>query len=132
MKIFLAVCYFALTSLATVTPPPQDANFRLLNLERRCDQQQQRIDALERQLQNQSLAGIADPNRELMIEMQRQQLSLNQHLLTLQQQQLELKKAFDQQTARLQELEKRAAGSINETKPASENKPAPKPTPRRP
>ena len=123
MKIFLAVCLFALTALATVVSPPQDANFRLLNLERRCDQQQQRLDALERQWQNQSLASANDPNRELMIEMQRQQLSLNQHLLTLQQQQLELKKAFDQQTARLQELEKRGT-----------EKPALKatPTPRRP
>jgi hypothetical protein len=57
--------------------------------------------------------------------MQRQQLSFHQQLLTAQQQQFELRKAFDQQSLRLQELEKR----LNE-KPAT--KATPTPTPRRP
>ncbi len=89
--------------------PQQDVTFRMLNLERRCDQLQQRVDSLERQMQNQAIAGVTDPNRELIIEMQRQQLSFQQQMLAAQQLQLELKKALDQQAVRLQELEKRGS-----------------------
>ena len=108
----------------------QDATFRMLNLERRCDQLQQRVDSLERQMQNQALAGVTDPNRELILDMQRQQLSFQQQMLATQQIQLELKKALDQQALRLQELEKRAPEKTTNDKPAV--KATPTPTPRRP
>ena len=104
--------------------PQQDVTFRMLNLERRCDQLQQRVDSLERLLQNQAIANVVDPNRELILEMQRQQLSFQQQMLATQQLQLDMKKSLDQQTLRVQELEKRA----NE-KPVI--KATPTPTPRR-
>ena len=127
MKLLLTGCLLLVAALPNAATAPQDVTFRLLNLERRCDQLQQRVDMLERQLQNQAIAnaGAGDPNRELFLEMQRQQLSFNQQLLTVQQQQLELKKAFDQQIVRLQELEKRTPAPT--PKPTTDNKPAPKP-----
>jgi predicted nucleic acid-binding Zn-ribbon protein len=119
--------------LAVVALPlaQQDVTFRLLNLERRCDQLQQRVDFLERQ-QQQSLSSLNnaanDPNRELIVEFQRQLLSLNQQLLDQQRQQLELRKALDRQTERVQALEQR----LPDKKSEAEAKPAPKPAPRRP
>ncbi len=111
--------------------PQQDVTFRMLNLERRCDQLQQRVDALERQIQNQTMAaGVTDPNRELILDMQRQHLSFQQQMLATQQLQLELKKALDQQAVRLQELEKRAPEKPMNDKPAV--KATPTPAPRRP
>jgi hypothetical protein len=75
----------------------------------------------------------SDPNRELMLEFQRQLLSLNQQLLEQQRQQLELRKAFDQQTEQVQALEKRFPEiRLIDKKPAEEAKPAPKLVPRRP
>ena len=110
--------------------PQQDVTFRMLNLERRCDQLQQRVDSLERQIQNQAIAGVVDPNRELILDMQRQQLSFQQQMLAAQQIQLELKKALDQQAVRLQELEKR--GNEKPVVPVVKATPTPTPTPRRP
>ena len=122
--MFLKIFVLCLSALPFV--PQQDMTFRMLNLERRCDQLQQRVDALERQIQNQAMAaGVNDPNRELILDMQRQQLSFQQQMLATQQLQLELKKTLDQQAVRLQELEKRAS-----EKPAV--KATPTPLPRRP
>ena len=128
----LLVSLLPMKSAETATPS-QDQTFRLMNLERRCDLLQQRVDQLERQLQNQALNSNAanDPTRGLLVEMQQQQLSLNQQLLTLQQQQFEMRKAFDLQANRLQEIEKRAAPA-NEAKPASETKAPVKAAPRKP
>jgi hypothetical protein len=127
MKTLFLAGLMMLSLLPNAAPlsAQQDATFRLMNLERRCDQLERRNDALERLMQNQALAGANDPYRELMIDMQRQQLSFQQQILTMQQQQLEMKKTIDAQTLRLQELEKRA----NE-KPAI--KATPTPTPRQP
>lgn len=128
MKTVWLGCLLAVASMPLTAPVQQDQIFRLQNLERRCDQLQQRVDFLERQQQTQALAPANDANRELLIEFQRQLLSLNQQLLEQQRQQLELRKAFDQQTERLQALEKRIA----ENKPEVETKPVPKAAPRRP
>ena len=128
MKTILLGCLFAFASLPFAAASQPDPTFRLMNLERRCDQLQQRVDSLERQQQNQSLSTANDPNRELFIEFQRQLLTLNQQLLEQQRQQLELRKALDQQSERWQELEKRPPAS----KPAAENKLPLKVPPRRP
>lgn len=124
LKIFGLAGVLLLSALAPVSQ--QDVTFRMLNLERRCDQLQQRVDSLERLLQNQAMAGVADPNRELTLDMQRQQLSFQQQMLAAQQLQLELKKALDQQALRLQELEKRAPEKTTNEKPAVKATPAPR------
>ncbi len=110
---------------ATSAAPQQDPTFRLMTLERRVDQLQQRLDFVERNQQNQSLntGNARNYNNELLLEIQRQQLSLAQQNVELQQRMLEMQKTID----RLSEQHQK------ETAPAKPEESAkPKPTPRKP
>lgn len=110
---------------ATSAAPQQDPTFRLMTLERRVDQLQQRLDFVERNQQNQSLntGNARNYNNELLLEIQRQQLSLAQQNVELQQRMLEMQKTID----RLSEQHQKA------TTPAKPEESAkPKPTPRKP
>ncbi len=84
----------------------QDQNFRLLNLERRVDLLQQRVDYVERVQQSQAMkeTGGAGP---AVLELQRQQLSLAEQQVTLQRQMLELQKKIDNLTERKPEPKKK-------------------------
>lgn len=74
-----------------------DQTFRLINIERRLDQLQSRIDLLERLQQNQMLNNNSTSNlsQQSLLELQRQQISTSQQLVLMQQQMLELKKGLD-------------------------------------
>jgi hypothetical protein len=77
------------------SPAGQDQTFRVTNLERRLDQLQQRVDFVERQQQNQPQVRPAAISPELVLEIQRQTISLQQQLVLAQEQILKLQKAVD-------------------------------------
>ncbi len=76
----------------------QDLNFRLINIERRLDQLQQRVDFTERAQQNQAInnAGRSSISSEIVLEIQRQQLSLAGQMVSMEKKILELQKNVDQ------------------------------------
>jgi hypothetical protein len=112
-RVFLIIT--ALLSLLSITTPTgdlaQDVNFRLVNIERRLDQVQQRVDFIERTLQNQSFSRANDSNAATaaVLEMQRKQLSLAEQVLLLDKRMLEMQKTID-----------RMREANQETKPAKE------------
>jgi hypothetical protein len=123
-RVFLIIT--ALLSLLAITTPTgdlaQDVNFRLVNIERRLDQVQQRVDFIERTLQNQSFnrAGDSNATTAAVLEMQRKQLSLTEQLLLLERRMLEMQKTIDRMRESKQETKE-----TKET-PKSEAKPKPK------
>jgi hypothetical protein len=124
-RIFLSIT--ALLSVLSITTPTgdlaQDVNFRLSNIERRLDQVQQRVDFVERALQNQSFNRESNSNAATaaVLEMQRKQLSLAERVLLLERRMLEMQKTID----RMRE-ENRETKPPKET-PKSEAKPKPPP-----
>src|SRR5262249_4655306 len=97
--IFAAIILLSL-SLAPATTTggnAQDLTFRLMNIERRLDQLQIRMDGIERAYQNQivSNSGSSNLSTQTLLELQRTQLSINEQLVTMQRQMLELKKELD-------------------------------------
>ena len=94
--------------LVSLAPAPatsnnaQDLNFRLINIERKVDQLQIRVDAVERAFQNQALSNTGQSNvsNQALLELQRLQLSISEQLVTMQKQMLELKKEIDRQASR--------------------------------
>jgi hypothetical protein len=74
----------------------QDQTFRITNIERRLDQLQQRVDFVERQQQNQPQVRPASISPELVLEIQRQTISLQQQMVLAQEQILKLQKAVDE------------------------------------
>src|SRR5262249_7354019 len=98
----------SLLSLGAATRFGQDQNFRLMNLERRVDQLQQRLDYVERAQQNQSLntGNTSNRNQEVVLELQRQFFNQGQQVIILQKQMLELRKEVDQLTERMAEKAK--------------------------
>lgn len=93
----------------------QDVTFRLMNIERRLDQLQIRVDSLERAYQSQTMTSTtgAQSNAQLLIELQRQQLSLAEQQVLMQRQMLDLQKRIDQMREKPAE----------EAKPKTESKP---------
>lgn len=74
----------------------QDQSFRLNNIERRLDQLQTRVDYLDRAQQSQSLNGAGSSAATASIlELQRQNLSMAEQLVTMQRQMLEMQKVID-------------------------------------
>jgi len=89
----------ALLPAAAPNPAPQlDPNYRLMTLERRVDQMQNRLDFIERNQQAQALAPATTNqyNNELVLELQRQQLSLAQQVIQQERRLLEMQKKIDQ------------------------------------
>jgi hypothetical protein len=125
-RVFLIIT--ALLSLLSITTPTgdlaQDINFRLVNIERRIDQVQQRVDFIERTLQNQSFNRTSDANASTtaVLEMQQRQLSLADQVLMLERRMLEMQKTIDRMRAGDQDTKE-----TKETKetPKSETKPKP-------
>jgi len=102
--IFAAIALMS-ASLAPATTTgnnAQDLNFRLMNIERRLDQLQIRVDGIERAFQNQALSntGSSNVSNQALLELQRLQLSISEQLVTMQKQMLELKKEIDRQASR--------------------------------
>jgi hypothetical protein len=117
--VFLSIT--VLLSLLSITAPTgdltQDVNFRLGNIERRLDQVQQRVDFIERAVQNQSFNRASESNTATaaVLEMQRKQLSLAEQVLLLERRMLEMQKTID-----------RMREESRETKPPKETKETPK------
>lgn len=128
--LFSGLVLLAVTSLsaAPAGAPQQDPTFRLMTLERRVDQLQQRLDYVERNQQSQTLnsGNTRNYNNELLLEIQRQQLSLAQQNVALQQHLLEMQKTID----RMGEQKKQPEQASAPAKPSEGAKP--KPTPRKP
>jgi hypothetical protein len=120
-RVFLIIT--PLLSLLSITTPTgdlaQDVNFRLVNIERRLDQVQQRVDFIERSLQNQSFNRANDSNvaTAAVLEMQRKQLSLAGQVLLLERRMLELQKTIDRMREGNQETKETKETPKSETKP---------------
>ncbi|MGH9752985.1 MAG: hypothetical protein ACREA2_09390 [Blastocatellia bacterium] len=102
--IFVAVVLL-LASLAPATTTgnnAQDLTFRLMNIERKLDQLQLRVDTIERAFQSQALSntGSSNASTQALLNLQQQQLLLAEQLVTMQRQMLELKKEIDRQALR--------------------------------
>ena len=110
IKPLKSAAIFAAIALMSVSLAPatttgnnaQDLNFRLINIERRLDQLQIRVDAVERAFQNQALSntGSSNVSNQALLELQRLQLSISEQLVTMQKQMLEMKKEIDRQALR--------------------------------
>jgi len=108
---------------ATVTSNnAQDVTFRLINIERKLDQLQIRVDTVERAFQSQSLnnTGSSNASTQVLLDLQQQQFSLAQQLLTMQKQMLEMRKELDRQALRENDQGKDAG---NKDAPKQEAKP---------
>jgi len=110
LKPLKSATIFAATVLLSLSLAPatttgnnaQDLTFRLVNIERKLDLLQIRVDSVERAFQNQALSNTGSSNvaTQALLELQRQQLSLTEQLLTMQKQMLDLKKEIDRQASR--------------------------------
>ena len=115
----LMILVLLLAVLAITTPTAdyaQDPNFRLMNVERRLDQLQMRIDFVERAQQAMSLNATGNQmTPAAVLELQRQQISMADQMVTMQKQMLGMQKEIDR-------LSEKVGG--HEKKP--EEKPKPK------
>ena len=93
-----AIVVFAIAATPASATVSQDVQFRLINIERRLDQIQQRVDFLERSIQNNAASPQVDTSllTQSILETQRQQLMLAEQVVTMQKQMLELQKKIDQ------------------------------------
>ena len=124
--IFAAIVLL-LVSLATATTTgnnAQDQTFRLINIERKLDQLQIRVDAIERAFQSQAINNTNSSNvsTQALLELQQRQLLLAEQLVTMQKQMLELKKEIDRQALRDSDQGK---GAEKKDGPKEEAKPKP-------
>lgn len=108
-NLLILVSLIALLAITTPTADyAQDPSFRLMNVERRLDQLQIRVDYVERAQQAQSLnTTAANATPPLVLELQRQQLSLADQLVTMQRQMLEMQKTIDRLSDKSGGLEKK-------------------------
>lgn len=120
IRIFtnLAILVLVVALLAIKTPTAdytQDPNFRLMNVERRVDQLQMRIEFVERAQQAQSINATGNMTPAAVLELQRQQISMAEQMVLMQKQMLELQKTLDR---------------LSEKSGGQEKKPDEKPKPR--
>ncbi|MBO0726092.1 MAG: hypothetical protein J2P52_10870 [Blastocatellia bacterium] len=142
LKPFKSAMIFAAIVLLSVSLSPatgagnnaQDLNFRLMNIERRLDQLQIRVDTVERAFQAQSLnnTGSSNASTQTLLELQQQQLVMAQQLVAMQKQMLELRKDIDQQAAREADQGKDAEKKDAEKKDGSKQEVKPKVQPKKP
>ena len=118
----LILLMLSLAPATTTGNNAQDLTFRLMNIERKLDQLQIRVDSVERAFQSQALSnsGSSNVSTQALLELQRQQLSLAEQLVTMQKQMLELKKEIDRQASRENDQGK---GAEKKDAPAQEAKP---------
>ena len=135
LKSLKSAVTFAVIVLLSVSLAPatttgnnaQDLTFRLVNIERKLDLLQIRVDSVERAFQNQALSNTGSSNvaTQALLELQRQQLSLTEQLLTMQKQMLELKREIDRQASRNNDQGKEAEKKDEpkqEAKPKAQSK----------
>jgi hypothetical protein len=131
--LFLSIT--AVLLLLSVTTPTgdlqQDVNFRLINVERRLDQMQQRLDYVERTLQNQSFNTrptdlTSNTTTTALLELERKHLSLAQQVVLLEKRMLELQKSIDRMQESNQATKETKDSKDTKETPKSETKPKPK------
>lgn len=127
-----AVIVLLFVSLAPATTSgnnAQDLTFRLMNIERKLDQLQIRMDVIERAFQSQSMSnsGSSNISTQALLELQRTQLSITEQLVTMQRQMLELKREIDRQA-----LRESVQGKEAEKKDAPKQEAKPKGQPKKP
>lgn len=100
-----------------------------MNIERKLDQLQIRMDVIERAFQSQTLSnpGSSNISTQALLELQRTQLSITEQLVTMQRQMLELKREIDRQALRESDQGKGA-----EKKDAPKQEAKPKDQPKKP
>jgi hypothetical protein len=129
--IFAAIVLLSVSlAPATVTSNnAQDVTFRLINIERKLDQLQIRVDTVERAFQSQALnnTGSSNASTQVLLDLQQQQFSLAQQLLTMQKQMLEMRKEIDRQA-----LRENDQGKDVEKKDALKQEEKPKVQPKKP
>ncbi|MCI0337389.1 MAG: hypothetical protein L0226_07430 [Acidobacteria bacterium] len=120
-RVVLGVPAFLLlfTAIGATGEHSQDVNFRLLTIERRVDQLQQRMDYIERTIQNQTLnrTNESGASTALVLELQRQQLSLAEQVVQIQRRMLDFQKRIDQMREE-NEGKKEKPGEETKKKPA--------------
>lgn len=124
----ITIIILLLASLIPPTPTAgqgQDLTFRLMNIERRLDQMQTRIDFLERVQQSPTINQSSNMTTTAVLELQRQQLSMAEQILTMQRQMLEMQRKIDRLTPA-------PTPASQEKKDKPEEKPKPKSTPGKP
>jgi hypothetical protein len=124
----ITIIILLLASLIPPTPTAgqgQDLTFRLMNIERRLDQMQTRIDFLERVQQSPTISQSSNMTTTAVLDLQRQQLSMAEQILTMQRQMLEMQKKIDRLTPTPTPVPQ-------EKKEKPEEKPKPKSTPGKP
>lgn len=92
------VMVIAIVSSTRPGSASQDPTYRLMNLERRVDQFQTRLDMVERAQQNQAMnarSSATDAATATVLELQRMNLSLGEQVVFLQKQMLEMQKQID-------------------------------------
>ncbi|MEP7336337.1 MAG: hypothetical protein ABI977_01105 [Acidobacteriota bacterium] len=117
----ITIIILLLASLIPPTPTAgqgQDLTFRLMNIERRLDQMQTRVDFLERVQQSPAINQSSNMTTTAVLDLQRQQLSMAEQMLTMQRQMLEMQKKIDSLTP---------TPASQEKKEKPEEKPKPKP-----
>lgn len=108
-NLIIVVMLIALLAITTPTADlSQDPNFRLMNVERRLDQLQMRIDFVERAQQAQSLnVTSASMTPAAVLELQRQQISMGEQMVLMQRQMLEMQKTIDRLSEKVGGQEKK-------------------------
>lgn len=142
LKPFKSAAIFAAIVLLSVSLSPatgadnnaQDLNFRLMNIERRMDQLNLRLDAVERVVQSQSRSdtGSSSVATRALLDLQQQQFSLAQQLITMQKQMLEMRKEIDRQASRGNDQGKDADKKDADKKDAPKQEAQPKVQPKKP
>src|SRR5262249_48318323 len=108
--ITIASFLILFTTVAPTGDLMQDQTFRLMNVERRLDQLQARVDFIERAQQNQAAtANTSGSNMTAaaVLELQRMQVSLADQVVQLQKRMLEQQKTIDQLLDRENKQEKK-------------------------
>jgi len=107
----------------------QDQTFRLMNIERKLDQLQIRVDTIERAYQNQAVNNVGSSNvsAQALLDLQRQQISMAGQLVTMQRQMLELKKEIDRVATRENDQGKDADKKDEQKQEAKPKAPTKKP-----
>jgi hypothetical protein len=137
LKPFKIVMLFVAIVLLSVSLSPatatsnntQDLTFRLMNIERKLDTLQLRIDGIERTVQNQAInnTGSSNASTQALLELQQQQLLMGQQMLAVQKQMLDLKKEIE-----LQALRRTDQGKDAEKKDEPKQEAKPKVQPKKP
>src|SRR5262245_10159158 len=127
-----AALVLLLASLAPATTTgnnTQDQSFRLMNIERKLDQLQIRVDTIERAYQNQAVNNVGSSNvsAQALLDLQRQQISMAGQLVTMQKQMLELKKEIDRVATRENDQGKDADKKDEQKQEAKPKAPTKKP-----